>query len=173
MNNNDTLRYPIGKFTLQLGYTAEEIQQNIQLISDFPSALETALKDSTPEQLDTPYREGGWTIRQVVHHLADSHMNAYIRIKWALTENNPQIKAYDENLWSNTPETKLDISISMELLKALHAKWVALLNGLTSAELRKTFIHPASGKEIPIDRQIAIYAWHGQHHLGHVNLVLK
>lgn len=173
MSSDDALRYPVGKFTVQPEYSAEEIQKNIQLISEFPSLLEVALKNCTSKQLDTPYREGGWTIRQVIHHLADSHMNAYIRIKWALTENNPRIKAYDEKLWAETSETKADPSLSLQLLKALHTKWVVMLNGLTPIDLKKTFVHPDSGKEIPMDRQIALYAWHGQHHLGHVKLVVK
>ncbi len=173
MSNDDRLRYPVGKFLPQPGYSAEEIKKNIQHISELPHLLETALKNSTPAQLDTPYREGGWTIRQVVHHLADSHMNAYIRIKWAITENNPLIKAYDEKLWAETPKTKADISLSLDLLKSLHAKWVVLLKGLEPGDFKKTFIHPASGKEVPMDRQIALYAWHGLHHIGHVKLVIK
>ncbi len=173
MNENDLLRYPVGKFTMQPEYSTEDIQKNIQHIADLPSLLEAALKNSTPKQLETPYRDGGWTILQVVHHLADSHMHAYIRVKWALTEDKPLIKAYDEKLWAETPETKADPFLSINLLKALHAKWVALLNGIPQEDLKKTFTHPASGKEIPMDRQIALYAWHGQHHLGHVKLVVK
>jgi hypothetical protein len=173
MSNDDALRYPVGKFSMQPEYSFEEVQKNIQLIRELPGLLEAALKNCTHEQLDTPYRDGGWTIRQVIHHLADSHLNAFIRIKWALTESNPVIKAYDEKLWAETPETKADPSLSINLLNALHAKWVALLNGFAPEDFKKTFIHPASGKEVPMDRQIALYAWHGLHHLGHIKLVVK
>lgn len=166
-------RYPVGKFKPQPEYSLEEIKRNIQLIKNFPDELEGALKNCTTIQLDTPYREGGWTIRQVVHHLADSHMHAYIRVKWALTEDAPVIKAYDEKRWAETPETKGDPSLSIALLKTLHAKWVALLSSLSPADFKKVFVHPESGKEVPMDRQVAIYAWHGQHHLGHVKLVVK
>ncbi len=171
--SSDLLRYPVGKFSALSEYSAEDIQKNIQLIRELPAAIQDILKKSTVEQLDTPYREGGWTIRQVVHHLADSHMHAFIRIKWALTENKPIIKAYDEKLWAETPETHADPYLSLSLLKSLHAKWVVLLEKMTKEDLKKTFIHPDSGKEIPMDRQIAIYAWHGQHHLGHIKLVVK
>ena len=171
--SDETLRYPVGKFKPQAEYSIEDIKRNIHIIQNFPDQLDGALKNCTRIQLDTPYREGGWTIRQVVHHLADSHMNAYIRIKWALTEETPTIKAYDEKRWAGTPENKSDPLLSITLLKALHAKWVELLNNLSASDFKKKFIHPDSGKEVPMDRQIAIYAWHGQHHLGHVKLVVK
>lgn len=173
MSNEDLLRYPVGKFSPQPEYSSEAIQKNIQRISDLPMLLENVLSNSTPAQLDTPYREGGWTIRQVVHHLADSHMNAYIRFKWTLTEDKPLIKAYDEKLWALTPETIADPSLSLHLLTGLHAKWIALLKGISSDDFKKAFIHPATGKEVPLDRMTALYAWHGEHHVGHVKLVVK
>ncbi len=173
MSNDDTLRYPVGKFSMQPEYSVEEIQKNIQRINDLPALLENALKNCTSAQLDTPYREGGWTIRQVVHHLADSHMHAFVRFKWTLTEDKPIIKAYDEKLWARTPETNADPLLSLAFLKGLHAKWVELLKGLTSDDLKKVFTHPETGKEIPLDRMTALYAWHGEHHVGHVKLVVK
>jgi hypothetical protein len=171
--SNDELRYPVGKFSPKPDYTYEEIQKNIQLIKDLPSQLESALKNCTPSHLDTPYREEGWTIRQVVHHLADSHMNAYIRFKWSLTEDKPVIKAYDEKLWAVTPETKADPALSLNLLKGLHVKWGELLNGMSPEDFKRVFTHPETGKEIPLDRMTALYAWHGQHHIGHIKLVVK
>src|SRR5690606_7466398 len=112
-----------------------------------------------------------WTGRQVVHHLADSHMNSYIRFKWTLTEATPVIKAYDEKAWAKTPETKLDPEISLKLLESLHPKWVALLKMLTKDDMKKSFIHPDTNKHNPIQHLIPMYAWHGDHHLGHLKII--
>ena len=131
------------------------------------------MKDLTNEQLDTPYRPGGWTLRQVVHHVPDSHMNAYVRFKWTLTEETPMIKAYDEKLWAETPEVKADPDISVNLLKALHVKWVALLRSFTMDDLQREYIHPETKKNIRLDRMVALYAWHGDHHLGHLNIIAQ
>ena len=125
----------------------------------------------TIKQLDTPYRQGGWTARQVVHHMADSHTNAYIRFKWAITESTPTIKAYDEKAWAETPETKLDPVISIEVLKALHAKWSAMLRRLSPSDFQKEFLHPDTKKHMRLDRLTAMYAWHGEHHFGHLKIV--
>ena len=164
-------RYPIGKFSPQESYTSEEIAGNINRIEAVPLKIENAIRALSPEQLDTPYREGGWTVRQVVHHVADSHMNAYIRFKWTLSEETPLIKAYNEKLWATTPETHSDPRISIELLKALHTKWVILLKALSPSELKREFIHPDTKQNIKLERIIAMYAWHGEHHLGHIALV--
>jgi hypothetical protein len=161
-------KYPIGKFQHQESYTAEEVKANIARIEALPAKMEAALKGMSDQQLDTPYRDGGWTVRQVVHHVPDSHMNSYIRIKWTLTEPTPLIKAYDETTWAMTPETKLGPEISLNFLKALHVKWVALMKSLSPTDLRREFIHPDSGKNIPLDRLIHLYAWHGDHHLAHI-----
>lgn len=169
--NNDALKYPIGKFSPQDSYTAEEIKKNIQRIADAPSKIEAVIRNFSDKQYDTPYREGGWTARQVVHHLADSHMNAYIRFKWTITESTPTIKAYDEKLWAQTPEIKLDPIISLNLLKSLHVKLVALLKQLSETDMKKQFLHPETGKHVRLDRMIATYAWHGEHHLGHLKIV--
>lgn len=171
MSNDDTLRYPVGKFSPQDSYSPEEVKANIRRIESLPAKVEAAIRNFSEAQLDTPYRVGGWTVRQVIHHLADSHMNAYIRIKWTLTENTPTIKAYDEKAWAQTPEVKLDPSISINLLKSLHIKWASLLTELKSDDLSKEFIHPETKKHNFISRIIAMYAWHGEHHLGHINLV--
>jgi len=160
--------YPIGKFQLQGTYTADDIKAFISRIEALPAKLEAAVKGMSDQQLDTPYRDGGWTVRQVVHHVPDSHMNSFIRFKWTLTESTPLIKAYDEKGWANTPETKLAPDISLNFLKTLHIKWVALLRGLSPDDLRKEFIHPDTKKNIPLDRLIHLYAWHGDHHLAHI-----
>lgn len=165
-------QYPIGKFQPKENYSAAEISAYIDTIGSLPGKIEAIASKLTPELLDKSYRSGGWSARQVIHHLADSHVNAYIRVKWTLTESSPIIKAYNEKAWAETSETKLDPQLSISLLKALHAKLVAVLKGLTSYDLQKYFVHPETGKEVRLDKMIAMYSWHGEHHLGHLNLVL-
>jgi hypothetical protein len=171
--NDDHLRFPIGKFTPKESYTPQELSALVARIESLPSRVEALVKNFTPKHLDTPYRDGGWTARQVLHHISDSHTNAYIRLKWTITESTPTIKAYDEKLWAVTPETKLDPSISIQLLKAIHAKFVALLKLLSSEDLRKQFLHPETQKHVRLDRMIDLYAWHGDHHLGHLGIIAK
>jgi uncharacterized damage-inducible protein DinB len=167
MSNSDP-RYPIGKFETKAQYTTDEIRQCIDRIASLPLRMEMALSGLSADQLDTPYRDGGWTLRQVAHHVADSHMNAYVRVKWTLTEDNPLIKAYEEKAWAETPETQESPIVSLNLLKALHAKWVLLLKSMTPEMLQRQFTHPETRKQVPLDRLIAMYAWHGDHHLGHI-----
>jgi hypothetical protein len=162
------LQYPIGKFSAQENYTDAEIQENISRITSLPARLQAAVTGFDSVKFDTPYREGGWTVRQLIHHISDSHLNAYIRFKWTLTESSPIIKAYNEKLWAETPETKLDPQISLDLLKAHHHKWTELLKLLTPAELEKFFVHPETRKEIKLKTIIAMYAWHSDHHLAHI-----
>jgi hypothetical protein len=169
--NDDALRYPTGPFAPQGSYTLEDVQSNIIRIEKIPEKIESLVQQFDSNKWDTAYREGGWTARQVVHHMADSHMNAYIRLKWTLTEPTPLIKAYDEKRWAETPETKLDPLISIVFLKALHLKWAALLKLISPEELKKEFVHPDTKKNVPIDRLVALYAWHGEHHLGHLRIV--
>lgn len=172
MNNTDEqLRFPIGKFEPKDQYTADEIRENIKRIETLPAKVEALIKNFSSSQYETTYREGGWTARQVIHHLADSHMNSYIRFKWTLTEDTPIIKAYDEKLWAETPEAKLDPAMSLTLLKALHVKWVDMLNLLTPEDLNRSFIHPETKKHVRLDRLIALYAWHGEHHLAHLEII--
>lgn len=170
--SDEKLQYPIGKFTAKETYTSEEIAALIQSIESLPDKIEDVFKKLSNKQLDTAYRPDGWTARQVLHHVPDSHMNAYIRFKWSLTEDTPLIKAYNEKDWAETYETKLDPALSVALLKSLHAKWVTLLHSLTKEDLQKSFVHPETGKNVRLDRLIALYAWHGEHHLGHLKLVL-
>jgi uncharacterized damage-inducible protein DinB len=164
----DPDRYPIGKFKPAAAYSSEEITAFISRIEALPGKLMDAVASLNDNQLDTPYREGGWTIRQVIHHVADSHMNAYIRIKWTLTESTPVIKAYDEKGWAETPETKLAIDLSLNLLQSLHAKFVSLAKRISQEDLSRSFIHPDTKKEISLGQLLGMYAWHGEHHLAHV-----
>lgn len=161
--------YPIGKFQAKESYTSDELQKLIAKIEHLPAKLEAAVTGLTNEQQDTPYRDGGWTVRQVVHHLSDSHMNAYIRTKWALTENTPVIKAYDQKSWAETPDAKMPVANSLGVLRPLHKKWSAMLKELKANDLNKEFIHPETNKHIRLSQLIANYAWHGDHHLAHIN----
>ena len=162
------LSYPIGKFSFQGPSTREQRQQWIAEIAEAPPKLRAAVAGLSPEQLDTPYRPGGWTVRQVVHHVPDSHMNAYIRMKWAMTEDTPAIKTYEEQLWAELPEAKSgQIDMSLALLDALHRRWVAFLRLIPEAHFRRAFLHPEWGS-VAIEEAIAMYAWHCDHHAAHI-----
>ena len=162
-------RYPIGPFQLTDDKLTDEQRQ--ELIAQFaaaPARLRAAVAGLNDAQLDTPYREGGWTVRQLAHHVADSHMNGYIRVKFALTEDVPTIKPYDENTWvklGDTPATPIETSLN--LLEALHERWANLFRSLTLEEFARTFRHPELGT-LSLNRQLALYAWHGRHHTAHV-----
>lgn len=172
MNNDDQLRYPIGKLSSQPSHTAAEVNANIKRIAAAPASIEALTHQLTQAGLlDVPYRPDGWTGRQVIHHVADSHMNAYIRLKWMLTEETPTIKAYNEKAWALTPETMDDPTISIALIKALHVKWTSLLSKLTEADYSRQFYHPDSKKHVRLDQLIATYAWHGEHHAGHLKII--
>ncbi|GAB4287012.1 MAG: bacillithiol transferase BstA [Ignavibacteriaceae bacterium] len=162
------LRYPIGKFSFRGNYSNEEIASFIDEIEALPTVLKHAVAGLNEAQLNTPYREGGWTVKQVIHHLADSHINAYVRTKLALTESDTTIKTYDQEKWANTKEIRLTpVSVSIDLLSALHMRWVLLLRSLEKEQLKKNFIHPESGIKT-IEWLIALYAWHGNHHTAHI-----
>lgn len=168
---DDQLRYPIGKFSPKESYTSDEIEAGIRRIESLPAKVEALANTLSQELLRRPYREGGWTGRQVIHHLADSHMNAYIRVKWTLTEDTPTIKAYDEKRWAETPEVAGDVVMSITLLKALHVKFTTLLRSLKPDDFNKQFLHPDTKKHVSIARIVALYAWHGEHHLGHLEII--
>jgi uncharacterized damage-inducible protein DinB len=162
-------RYPIGKFHAAAAISAADRSVHIATLRDLPAAMEYAVKNLDDHQLDTPYREGGWSIRQVVHHVADSHMNAYIRFKLALTEDNPTIRPYKEELWAELPEARHAApDVSLRLITAIHDRWVLSLDGMKEEEWSRTFYHPESQKSYRLDLALSLYAWHSNHHLAHV-----
>ncbi|BAC12738.1 hypothetical conserved protein [Oceanobacillus iheyensis HTE831] len=165
-------KYPIGEFQFDGEITNIIINEWINEIEDLPRLLKNTVIDLNNEQLDTSYRSGGWTVRQVIHHLADSHMNAYIRLKLAITEENPVIKPYDEKEWAELYDYNLPIEISLSLIEALHKRWCSLLRDLSPTDMERTFKHPESGS-ISIGKNIGIYAWHGKHHLAHITSLCK
>ena len=167
--NIEQLKYPIGKFIQPSVITAVEINNWIDIIREFPSRLRKEVESLNVEDLQKTYRPNGWTIAQVVHHLADSHINSFIRFKLALTEEKPTIKPYYENLWAELPDSKdYPIADSLKLLEGLHGRWVYLLRNLSIEEWDKEFIHPESGKTISLKTNLGIYAWHCEHHLAHI-----
>ncbi|HYK73849.1 MAG TPA: bacillithiol transferase BstA [Pseudoneobacillus sp.] len=161
------LRYPVGTFKYDGEPTNNVINAWINEIERAPQALREAVKDLAEEQLDTPYREGGWTVRQVVHHIVDSHINSYCRFKLALTEEQPIIKPYKEDKWAELSDSELPIEVSLILLENLHKRWVHLLRSLSTSDLKRTYMHPESGV-IPLGLNIGLYAWHGRHHIAHI-----
>lgn len=164
----EKLKYPIGRYQVEENIDRAAVNRFINEIELLPQRLADAVKGLKPEQLRTPYRPEGWTIQQVVHHIADSHMNSYIRFKLALTEDKPMIKPYDEKLWAELPDSKLtDVGVSLDLIKALHKRWAILLKQLSKEELNKEFLHPESGLK-KLNETICHYAWHGNHHLAHI-----
>ena len=170
----EKLKFPIGKFEAPTTYTTEYISEKIEEIAAFPEKIKKETLHLNDEQLDTPYRPGGWTVRQVIHHCAESHMNCFIRIKWALTENNPVIKAYDETLWSELPDNlKMPILPTLNLLEGLHYRLAFIMKNLSEADLEKSFIHPENNSEYRIKQIIGTYAWHGNHHLAHITNLKK
>jgi len=163
------LRYPIGKFERKDTLTAAERRTCIDQIAAVPQKLRDAVRGLSEKQLDTPYREGGWTVRQVAHHVPDSHMNAYIRVKLALTEDRPVIKPYDEDAWSKLTDMRdTPVETSLTLNDALHARWLTILRSMRAEDFRRTFRHPEYECDFSIDGLVALYAWHGRHHVAHI-----
>lgn len=161
-------RYPIGKFSFPASIAAGDRPLWISQIAQLPADLRAAVAGLTPQQIAAPYREGGWSVRQVVHHVPESHMNAYIRFKLALTEDEPTIKPYDEAAWAKLPDvTVAPIETSLALLEALHERWTQLLRTLDDAAFARSFRHPDLGI-VRLDQNLALYAWHGRHHVGHI-----
>lgn len=163
------LRYPIGMFSCPDNITSEHIAGYILELETLPGRLENLVSNFSNEQLETPYRPDGWTVRQVVHHIADSHHHSYTRFKWALTENEPLIKAYEEKEWSGLFDARTaPISLSLNYISALHAKLVYLLKGLSANDLKKNYLHPEGNVKVSVAENIAKYAWHGNHHFAHI-----
>jgi uncharacterized damage-inducible protein DinB len=162
------LRYPIGPFKFEGSVTEDQRQRFIDQIEGTPAKLRAAVEGLSPEQLDTPYRPGGWTVRQVVHHLPDSHLNSYTRFKLALTEDDPTIKPYYQDRWAQLDDARnAPIEISLALLESLHQRWVLLLRSLAPEDFARTFRHPELGV-VSLDKNVSLYAWHGRHHVAHI-----
>ena len=166
------LRYPIGDFEWTQPdseeQSAKDRVQYIDVLAKLPVQMRTAVRGLSPEQLDTPYRPEGWTVRQVVHHVPESHMNAYVRFKLALTEDQPQIKPYNEAEWAKLPDNNITpIEVSLQLLAALHSRWVDVLQAMRPSDFGRTLYHPERGV-LTLDRMLAMYAWHSAHHLAHI-----
>jgi uncharacterized damage-inducible protein DinB len=162
------LRYPIGKLERKSSLSSDERRAAIDAIAAAPARLRTAVRDLADSQLDTPYRPGGWTVRQLVHHVADSHMNAYTRFRLALTEENPTIKPYDEAAWADLPDMRaMSVDVSLDLLDRLHERMVFMLRAIPAASFSRPLTHPENGP-MTIDALLNVYAWHGRHHTAHV-----
>lgn len=161
-------RYPIGRFQMPESVSPEMRTALIQQVAETPLELREAVRGLSAAQFDTPYREDGWTVRQVVHHLPDSHLNAYIRFRLALTEEEPLVKTYEEARWAELPDARTaDPEISLTLLEMLHRRWVLLLESFSDEDFRRTLRHPALGL-LPLERMLALYAWHGRHHVAQI-----
>jgi hypothetical protein len=167
----DKRRYPIGTMDVPDTYTASDLEGWLKDIIALPRLMREAVQNCTITELETPYRPDGWTVRQVVHHTADSHMNAYIRFKLALTEDNPTIKPYEEHLWAELPDSKMEVEISLRLLEGIHARWATILRGMTDSDFQRTYVHPASQRTFTLWQVAYMYSWHSRHHVGHVKLV--
>ncbi|WP_299888689.1 YfiT family bacillithiol transferase [uncultured Lacinutrix sp.] len=169
----EQLKYPIGHFDCPKKITQEHITKWIAILEQLPSNLEQLVTNLNDEQLDTPYRPEGWTIRQVVHHLSDSHHNSYTRFKWAMTEDNPLIKAYNENAWAKQHDYNEPIEQSLLHIKVIHAKLVCFVKGLSLQDLERTFIHPEGNETVALKENLGIYAWHSEHHYAHIANLIK
>lgn len=164
----DELRYPVGKFHFPASVSATDLTQFLDQIEAAPARMRAAVSGLSDAQLGTPYRPGGWTVRQVVHHVPDSHMNSYVRFRLALTEDSPTIKPYEEARWAELSDARtLPVEPSLALLESLHARWVPLLRSLSAADWKRTFRHPELGL-VSLENNAALYAWHGRHHVAHI-----
>jgi len=167
------LRYPAGRFEWRGPEPADQLSGYIAAIEQAPANLRAAVEGLSEAQLDTPYRAGGWTVRQVVHHLADSHINSYVRFRLALTEDAPAIKPYHEDRWAELTDARTGpVGISLALVESLHARWVLLLRSLSPYDWARTFRHPELGV-VPLERNLALYAWHGRHHIAQITSLAK
>jgi DinB superfamily len=165
------LRYPIGRFHFPKSVGTEELSEFIDQIAATPAQLRTAVTGLDDSQLDTPYRPGGWTVRQLAHHVPDSHLNSYVRFRLALTEDEPVIKPYEEKLWAELADARsMPVEPSLALLESLHARWVPLLRSLSPAAWKRTFRHPELGL-VSLENNAALYAWHGRHHVAHITVL--
>ena len=170
----ENLKYPIGKFNKPVSFSASDRAERIGVIERLPARLSAEMSGLSDAQCDTPYRPGGWTIRQVVHHLADSHLNSFVRMKLTLTEENPTIKPYFEDRWATTPDAAaMAVKPGLDLLSGLHARWTVLLRSLGEKDFQRTFFHPQRQQSMSLDENLALYAWHCSHHLAHITGLKK
>ncbi len=167
------MQYPIGKFDRNAPVTDEMIPDLIEQIRTLPHQIANLLNISDASNLENTYREGGWTGLQVIHHLADSHMNAYIRFKLALTEDNPTIKTYKQDAWAELADNLLEADVSLGILRGIHRRWAAIMKDMTPADFDRTFHHPEQNRDITLRTTMAMYAWHGVHHLEHLRIVIS
>ena len=164
---NEDLRYPIGKFVKPDEVTVEQRDKFIKTILALPQRLEGAVGGLSERQLDTPYRPGGWTIRQTVHHIADSHLNSFVRFKLALTEDAPTIRPYYEDRWANLADSEMPIDVSLKIIEGLHLRWATLLLNMSDADFKRELIHPETGAWT-LEKMLALYDWHSRHHTAHI-----
>lgn len=161
-------RFPIGPFQLPASFSDADRRERLADIEHLPQRMREAVKGLSQSQLDTPYRDGGWTVRQVVHHVPDSHLNAYVRWKLTLTEDVPTIKPYNEAEWAKLADSALAIEVSLNLLEAVHARWVAVIRATRPEQWRREFFHPEMAQKLTLDHLLALYSWHSRHHLAHI-----
>ena len=164
---SEDLRFPIGKFDKNMEITPESRREFIKTISDLPENLEKAIENLNEEQLDTPYRPEGWTVRQTVHHIADSHLNSFIRFKLALTEDVPTIRPYYEDRWAELADSEMPVDVSMKIIEGIHSRWAKLLNAMSDEDFQRKLNHPESG-EWTLEKMLALYDWHSKHHTAHI-----
>lgn len=164
----EQLKFPVGRFKAPQQISAEDLDNYIGILEAFPVLLRTAVKGWSSRRLDTPYRPGGWTVRQLVHHVADSHFNAYVRFKLALTEDAPVIKPYEQDGWANLPDSQLPVAPSLSILDGVHQRWTHLLRQMPEGGWNRTFLHPEGNKVYSLGLAAALYAWHSRHHLQHI-----
>ncbi|GAA4462254.1 bacillithiol transferase BstA [Nemorincola caseinilytica] len=168
-NELEQLRYPIGRYEKPAAFDAAQLPEWLGVLRALPSWMDACIENLDEQQLHTPYRPGGWTIQQVVHHVADSHLNAYIRLKLALTEDNPTVAPYDENAWATLPDVEaVPVNVSVTMLHTIHRRLVAVLERLSPADMERTYFHPQHQRTFPIWELIALYVWHSRHHTGHI-----
>lgn len=170
----EKLKYPIGKFSPEANFTDQIKSACIAAISSFPQKVKEAVDQLSSAQINAPYRPEGWTIHQLVHHCADSHMNAYCRFKLAMTEDTPTIKTYDQGAWAKTADvSKVDIQVSISLMEALHTRWSALLHDMSTNDFNRLLFHPELGKTLTLGYMLQLYGWHSNHHLAHIMGIVK
>ncbi|KMQ68328.1 hydrolase [Chryseobacterium sp. FH2] len=174
MNTLENKKYPIGHFQEPANICDIKLDENIKVIKDFPGRLKNLIENFSDDELDTPYRDGGWTVRQLVNHLADSHINSFIRFKLALTEDNPTIKPYDEAKWAELQDSiSMPVKPAMRMIKGTHQRWTVLLKSLTNKQFERTFRHPEKKNDYDLRYYVALYAWHCNHHFAHIDNLKK